>query len=74
MRSHTAITHKIFKSMDAARVHMHQISTSEIKVSVLIDEEYIELGVKALHEAFDLDERDILQTSQKNAENLPERA
>lgn len=55
MRSHAGIASKMFKVLGDEGVNIQLISTSEIKVSVIIDEKYLELGVRALHEAFDLD-------------------
>ena len=55
MRSHAGIASKMFKILGDEGVNIQLISTSEIKVSVIIDEKYLELGVRALHEAFGLD-------------------
>jgi aspartate kinase len=54
MRANAGIASKMFKVLGSEGINIHLISTSEIKVSVLIDEKYIELGVRALHEAFGL--------------------
>ena len=54
MRSHAGIASKMFQVLGAEGVNIQLISTSEIKVSVILDEKYIELGVRALHEAFGL--------------------
>ena len=54
MRSHAGIASKMFQVLGEEGVNIQLISTSEIKVSVVVDEKYIELGVRALHEAFDL--------------------
>jgi len=54
MRSHAGIASKMFKVLGAEGVNIQLISTSEIKVSVIFDEKYIELGVRSLHEAFGL--------------------
>jgi aspartate kinase len=54
MRSHAGIASKMFKTLAAERINIRMISTSEIKISVVVDERYLELGVRALHEAFDL--------------------
>lgn len=54
MRSHAGIASKMFKVLGNEGVNIQLISTSEIKVSVIFDEKYIELGVRSLHEAFGL--------------------
>ena len=54
MRSHAGIASKMFKSLADEGINIQMISTSEIKVSVVIDEKYLELGVRTLHAAFDL--------------------
>lgn len=55
MRSHAGIASKMFRVLGAEGVNIQLIATSEIKVSVILDEKYIELGVRALHAAFGLD-------------------
>lgn len=73
MRSHAGIASKMFRTLGELNVHIQLISTSEIKVSVILDEKYIELGVRALHEAFGLDKiSEFQQTCQKNAEEFAE--
>lgn len=54
MRSHAGIASKMFKALAADQINILMISTSEIKVSVVIDEKYLELGVRILHDAFEL--------------------
>ena len=54
MRSHAGIASKMFKSLADEGINIQMISTSEIKVSVVIDEKYLELGVRTLHSAFEL--------------------
>ncbi|MAZ44510.1 MAG: aspartate kinase [Legionellales bacterium] len=54
MRSHAGIATKIFTTLANHDINIQLISTSEIKVSVVIDEKYLELAVKSLHQAFDL--------------------
>jgi len=54
MRSHAGIASKMFRALAEEGINIRMISTSEIKVSVVLDEKYLELGVRALHEAFDL--------------------
>ncbi|NND89671.1 MAG: aspartate kinase [Granulosicoccus sp.] len=54
MRSHAGIASRMFKSLAAAGINLRLITTSEIKISVVIDEKYLELGVRALHEEFEL--------------------
>ena len=55
MRSQVGVAHRMFQSLAADGVNIKVITTSEIKVSVLIDRKYLELAVQALHDAFDLD-------------------
>jgi len=54
MRSHAGIASTMFKTLAREGVNIRMISTSEIKISVVVDEKYLELGVRALHDAFDL--------------------
>ena len=56
MRSHAGIASTMFEALAREGVNIRMISTSEIKVSVVVDEKYLELGVRALHEAFKLDQ------------------
>ena len=55
MRSHAGIAHMMFQTLAAKGINIHAIATSEIKVSVLIGEEYTELALRALHSAYGLD-------------------
>jgi aspartate kinase len=54
MRSHAGIASQMFKALAAEGINIRMISTSEIKISVVVDEKYLELGVRALHEVFEL--------------------
>jgi len=56
MRSHAGIASTMFNTLAAEGINIRMISTSEIKISVVIDEKYLELAVRALHKAFNLDE------------------
>ncbi len=56
MRSHSGIAGTMFGALAGENINIQMISTSEIKISVVIDEKYLELGVRALHAAFGLDE------------------
>jgi aspartate kinase len=56
MRSHVGIASKMFRALSEECINIQMISTSEIKTSVVIDEKYMELDVRALHRAFDLDQ------------------
>ena len=56
MRSHVGIASKMFRALSQEAINIQMISTSEIKTSVVIDEKYMELAVRALHKAFDLDQ------------------
>jgi aspartate kinase len=55
MRSHTGIASKMFKALAEEGINIQMISTSEIKISVVIDEKYLELAVRVLHQVFELD-------------------
>ena len=55
MRSHAGIAAKMFECLARENVNIQMISTSEIKTSVVVDEKYMELAVRALHQAFELD-------------------
>ena len=55
MRSHAGIAHTMFKVLADEGINIQMISTSEIKVSVVVDEKYLELAVRALHSAFGLE-------------------
>ena len=56
MRSHTGIASTMFRTLAEEGINIQMISTSEIKVSVLIDEKYLELAVRVLHKVFGLDQ------------------
>lgn len=55
MRSHAGVASTMFKSLAADAINIQMITTSEIKISVIIDERYLELAVRGLHTAFGLD-------------------
>ncbi|PKM21764.1 MAG: aspartate kinase [Gammaproteobacteria bacterium HGW-Gammaproteobacteria-14] len=55
MRSHAGVASRMFQSLASEGVNIEMISTSEIKISVVIAEKYLELAVRALHSAFELD-------------------
>ena len=55
MRSHSGVATTMFKALGSAGINIQMITTSEIKISVVIDEEYLENGVRVIHEAFELD-------------------
>ena len=55
MRSHTGVAAKMFKVLSDEGINIKVITTSEIKISVLIDRKYMELAVQALHDAFELE-------------------
>ena len=54
MRSHAGVATRMFEALSNEGINIRMISTSEIKVSVVIDEKYLELAVRSLHSAFDL--------------------
>ena len=55
MRSHPGVASKMFRTLAEEGINIRMISTSEIKISVVIDDKYLELAVRALHKAFGLD-------------------
>lgn len=57
MRSHAGVASKMFKVLADESINIQAITTSEIKISVVIAEKYLELAVRALHTAFDLDDK-----------------
>ncbi len=59
MRSHVGIASKMFRTLAEEGINIQMISTSEIKISVVIDEKYLELAVRVLHKAFNLDQEDL---------------
>ena len=61
MRSHSWIASKMFETLSAEGVNIQMISTSEIKVSCVIDDKYTELAVRVLHAAFGLDKGQVAQ-------------
>ena len=56
MRSHAGVASTMFKALAGEQINIQMISTSEIKISVVVDEKYLELGVRVLHDAFKLDQ------------------
>jgi aspartate kinase len=56
MRSHAGIAAKMFDTLAREGINIQMISTSEIKISVVLNEKYLELAVRSLHDAFDLDQ------------------
>ena len=54
MRSHAGVASQMFETLATEGINIQMISTSEIKISVVVDEKYLELAVRALHQAFDL--------------------
>jgi len=57
MRSHVGVASEMFRTLSEEGINILMISTSEIKISVVIDEKYMELAVRALHKAFELDQK-----------------
>ena len=55
MRSHPGVASQMFRTLAEEGINIRMISTSEIKISVVIDDKYLELAVRALHKAFGLD-------------------
>ncbi|PID60822.1 MAG: aspartate kinase [Gammaproteobacteria bacterium] len=60
MRSHAGIASRMFKALSDAGINLRMIATSEIKISVVIDEKYTELGVRSLHEEFELADEQVV--------------
>ena len=58
MRSHVGIASKMFRTLAEEGINIQMIATSEIKISVVIDEKYLELAVRVLHRAFGLEQED----------------
>ncbi|MGZ8215107.1 MAG: ACT domain-containing protein, partial [Methylosarcina sp.] len=56
MRSHAGIANTMFRTLASEGINIKMISTSEIKISVVVDEKYLELAVRTLHSAFKLDQ------------------
>ena len=56
MRSHVGVASKMFRALAEEGINIHMISTSEIKITIVIDEKYMELAVRVLHKTFDLDQ------------------
>lgn len=59
MRSHAGVASRMFDALSAEGINIQMISTSEIKISVVIDEKYLELAVRTLHSAFGLEQAEI---------------
>ncbi|MHB1529980.1 MAG: aspartate kinase [Acidiferrobacteraceae bacterium] len=59
MRSHTGVASVMFKALADEGINIQMISTSEIKISVVVEEKYLELGVRALHSAFGLEKEQV---------------
>ncbi|MFW0078969.1 MAG: aspartate kinase [Coxiella endosymbiont of Haemaphysalis qinghaiensis] len=57
MRSHAGITSQMFSALGQEGIHIHLITATEIKISAVIDEKYLELGARTLHSAFNLDRK-----------------
>lgn len=56
MRSHAGVAARMFKALAQENINIQMISTSEIKITVVVDEKYLELAVRTLHSAFDMDQ------------------
>lgn len=61
MRSHAGVATKMFETLANENINIQMISTSEIKISVVIEDRYVELAVRALHEAFELDKQLVVE-------------
>ena len=58
MRSHAGVATRMFDCLASENINIQMISTSEIKISVVVAERYMELALRALHSEFDLDAED----------------
>jgi aspartate kinase len=67
MRSHAGIASKMFKTLADENINIQIITTSEIKISVVIEEKYLELAVRALHAAFELGDPDYQPKPEEDA-------
>jgi len=56
MRSHSGVAARMFAALSREAINIQMISTSEIKITVVIEEKYTELAVRVLHKAFELDQ------------------
>jgi aspartate kinase len=56
MRSHAGVATRMFRALSDESINIQMISTSEIKISVVIEQKYLELAVRSLHTAFELEE------------------
>ena len=62
MRSHAGVATRMFDALAAENINIRMISTSEIKISVVVDERYLELAVRSMHSAFELSEPPVDET------------
>jgi aspartate kinase len=69
MRSHVGVASKMFRTLSEEGINIQMISTSEIKTSVVIDEKYMELAVRALHKAFELDDPDAVRKAEEDTDH-----
>lgn len=67
MRSHAGIASRMFTALAEEKINIRMISTSEIKISVVIEEKYLELGVRTLHEVFGLDQAQVKKNKSARA-------
>ena len=63
MRSHAGVATRMFRVLADEGINIRMVSTSEIKISVVIDEKFLELAVRSLHTAFGLDKADVSEES-----------
>jgi len=63
MRSHAGVAALMFKVLGDEGINIQMISTSEIKITVIIEEKYLELAVRSIHSAFDMDQQPVDQSS-----------
>ncbi|MFK7974491.1 MAG: ACT domain-containing protein, partial [Halioglobus sp.] len=63
MRSHAGVASQMFNTLGEAGINIIMITTSEIKISVIIEEKFLELAVRSLHSSFGLDKEPIDEAS-----------
>ena len=55
MKTETGVASRMFKCLSRSKINIRMITTSEIKISILVEQKYMELAVQVLHDAFELD-------------------
>jgi aspartate kinase len=63
MRSHAGVASQMFGALAEVGINIQMITTSEIKISVIIEEKYLELAVRSLHSSFELDKEPVNESA-----------